>query len=85
MRSLLVLRCFTTNQCLTDFSGLHFAEENGGLYLFFLKPLSENSSEDVNHQYRVKKGGNDLACHRLYLASLLLPHELKTEAQKEHF
>ena len=63
---------------LTDFSGLHCAEENGVLYLYFaFKPsLGSNSSEDVDHQQRVK-GGNDLACHRLYLASYYFLMSLK--------
>ena len=43
--------------------------------------LSANSSEHVIHPHRVK-GGNDLAGHRLYLALLLLPHELKNRDTK---
>ena len=68
-----------------DFSDLHCAEENGELFIFCLSRSRVDSSEDVNHQHRVKKGGNDLACHRLYLASHCCLMSLKTGAQKGEF
>ena len=52
-------------------------------YIYILvKPLSANSSDDVIHPHRVK-GGNDLASHRLYLASYCFLVSLKIEEEKK--
>ena len=76
------LLCFTTNQCLSWFLRISLC---GGewwvIFIFCLSRSRVDSSEDVNHQHRVKRGEWPCLSHVISCFPLL-PHDLKNRGTK---
>ena len=80
--TLFFLLGFNTVQCLSWF--LRFSLRGGEWWVVFIFCLScsrVDSSEDLNHQRRVK-GGKWPCLSQVISSSLLLPHELKNKDTK---